>query len=97
MISTLVQHGILIQINSGSLLGVFGRRISSFAWELIDNGLVHFIASDAHNTRGRSFSLNAAWEEVYEQYGEDMAEKLFYTNPLNVLFAEKVEAVKSDK
>lgn len=93
LIEYLVGQGILVQINSGSLLGMFGERIHDFAWKLLEKGLVHFIASDAHNTRRRTFTLDAAWNEVYDRYGEDTAEKLFYTNPLRVIFSENVEPV----
>ena len=90
LISRLVNMGMLIQLNSGSLLGIFGGRVNTFSWELMDRELVHFIASDAHNTRRRTFNLDEVWEDVCERYDEDTAERLMYTNPLKVLTSEKV-------
>ena len=90
LISRLVNMGMLIQLNSGSLLGIFGGKVNTFAWELVEKRLVHFIASDAHSTRRRTFNLDKVWDEVCERYDEDTAEKLMYTNPLKVLAAEKV-------
>lgn len=90
LVSRLVNMGMLIQINSGSLLGIFGGKVNTFSWELMEKGLVHFIASDAHSTRSRTFNLDEVWDEVCDRYDEDTAEKLMYTNPLKVLTAEKV-------
>ena len=90
LVSRLVNMGMLIQINSGSLLGIFGGKVNTFAWELVEKKLVHFIASDAHSTRRRTFNLDEVWDEVCDRYDEDTAEKLMFTNPLKVLTAEKV-------
>ncbi len=49
----LVEHGLLLQINAGSLLGSFGRKSQDVARELFSKGCGHFIASDTHDTRKR--------------------------------------------
>ena len=46
------------------------------------NGLVHFVASDAHNTRGRPLRLQPAYEVVREQFGDLKARALFFDNPM---------------
>jgi len=43
---------------------------------------VHFVASDAHNVRGRPLKLQPAYDVVREQFGEEMARGLFVDNPL---------------
>jgi len=91
LIANLVAAGVLIQINSGSLLGIFGERIKSFSLELLERGLVHFIASDAHNTRRRTFSMDDAWDEVCRRFDEDTAELLMYHNPLKVIMSESID------
>jgi len=45
----LVAHGLLIQVNAGSLLGYFGGKSKETAELLHHNNCLHFIASDAHN------------------------------------------------
>jgi protein-tyrosine phosphatase len=90
-IARLVYNGVYMQVNSGSIIGRFGSNIARFASDLIDRGLVHFIGSDAHSTSKRGFNLEKARDYVEEQYGEDLTELLFYTNPRNVLFSEQIE------
>ena len=89
-IENLVDYGVLIQMNSGSILNNFGNSTCEFSSLLLKKRLVHFVASDAHSTRRRSFNLDRARDSIMEQCGEDYAEKLLYTNPLCVLFNEEI-------
>lgn len=65
----LVRVGALTQLTAGSLLGKFGKEIEQFSHQLIEANLVHFIASDAHNTSSRGFYLREAYERIKEMYG----------------------------
>jgi len=52
-IAALVAEGMLCSITAGSLVGRFGETPRSTALALADAGLVHNVASDAHNTGRR--------------------------------------------
>ena len=91
LISCLVDSGLLIQINSGSLLGLFGGKIQTFAWELLDHGLAHFVASDAHGMRHRTINLDSAWNEISTRYDEGLAELLLWENPRRIVTGEHIE------
>jgi protein-tyrosine phosphatase len=64
----LVLDGTLVSITAGSLSGRFGRSVQRFAIELLEEGLVHNVASDMHDlTRrapGISQHLRTAAEEL---------------------------------
>jgi protein-tyrosine phosphatase len=77
-----VRLGCFIQVTAGSLSGVFGPVAQKNAWRWIADGLVHFVASDAHNMRGRPLKLQPAFDLVREQFGEEKARALFFENPL---------------
>jgi protein-tyrosine phosphatase len=79
---TWVQHGCYVQVTGGSLTGGFGQGAQEDAWRWIGEGLVHFVASDAHNTRTRPLVLRAAYDAREAQYGKEKAEALFVDNPL---------------
>jgi protein-tyrosine phosphatase len=53
-LARLVDEGMLTSVTAGAFSGQFGRRVASFALELLRNGLVHDIASDAHDAQRRS-------------------------------------------
>jgi protein-tyrosine phosphatase len=49
----LVQAGMLTSITAGSLVGRFGEQVRRFAMRLLEEGLVHDVASDAHDRYAR--------------------------------------------
>jgi protein-tyrosine phosphatase len=77
-----VRTGNFVQVTGGSLTGVFGQGAQKDALRWIAQGVVHFVASDAHNMQGRPLRLQAAYQVVAEQFGEEMAHGLFQENPL---------------
>ncbi len=56
----LTAAGCLIQVNSTSITGGFGDDIMMCSHDLLENRLVHIIASDAHSARSRPPSLSLA-------------------------------------
>ncbi len=91
LLHNLVQHGMFVQINSGSLLGIHGKAISKISHEFIKRGLVHFVASDAHSCRGRSPVLSSAFNLIKESYGEELANRLFELNGEALLADDEVQ------
>lgn len=49
----LVDRGMLCSVTAGSMAGRFGRTVQRFARVLFERGLVHDVASDAHDSRRR--------------------------------------------
>jgi protein-tyrosine phosphatase len=80
------------QITTGSLLGTFGRKTQEFCRELVRKGLVHVLATDAHNVRGRPPILSDAVEELAPLVGEELAGKMTDEIPRALLRGEEVEA-----
>jgi protein-tyrosine phosphatase len=77
----LVARGCLLQVTAGSLTGAFGSQVQKFACSLVEQGLVHFVASDAHATRTRPPLLGAAFARVAEIAGEKAAIELCCNSP----------------
>ncbi len=80
-----VSGGGLMQVTGDSFSGRMGRRPRTTAFRLLDAGLFHFVASDAHDAVKRPPDLRAAWRTVSERLGEEAARRLFVYNPLRVL------------
>jgi len=76
-----VRRGCFVQVTGGALTGGFGMTAEQLALEWIGQGMVHFVASDAHNTRIRPLRLRPAYERVAHQFGEEKARALFQENP----------------
>lgn len=64
------------QITTGSLLGDFGESTQEFSEELMRKRLVHVIASDSHNTRGRRPEMSAAVRAAGRLVGDAYAARM---------------------
>jgi protein-tyrosine phosphatase len=60
----LVRKGALCSITSASISGVFGRAVRKYTLELFRGGLVHNVASDAHNVRRRPPDMGPGLREL---------------------------------
>lgn len=64
-----IDKGALAQLTAASYTGGFGKKIQKLSKQLIEANLVHFIASDAHNTGNRSFHMKEAYDLLAKEYG----------------------------
>lgn len=83
-----VAKGCYLQVTAQSVLGEFGRRAENTAQELMKRGLVHFVASDAHDCGHRPPRLDLAYARVARHWGEQTARRLFIENPAAALTGE---------
>jgi protein-tyrosine phosphatase len=81
----LVVLGALVQVNAGSLLAGHGPEAAEAARRFLELGLVHFIASDGHNTQSKAPRLAAAAEKAAALVGEENASALVTANPRAVI------------
>jgi protein-tyrosine phosphatase len=70
---SVVRLGAYGQITTGSVTGQFGSAIREFSEELLRKGLVHVLASDSHNLRGRPPVLSEALASIASLIGEPRA------------------------
>ena len=84
-IQRLVQAGVWMQITAGSLAGRFGRRPQSLAHRMLEEGCVHILATDAHDTQRRPPRLGEGRDLAAKRIGAEAAEHLVTTRPLGIL------------
>lgn len=75
-----VRGGAITQITAASITGEFGKAAFVATEELYQLGLVHTVASDAHNLDRRPPRLRAAYERAKEMWGAEAAERIFVEN-----------------
>jgi protein-tyrosine phosphatase len=86
-----VERGSLVQVTAGSLMGSFGRSAKAVATDLMNRNLVHFIASDAHDTKYRTPVLRDAYQYVEKTWSAALAETLFIHAPHAVIAGEEIQ------
>ncbi len=85
-----VDRGVLTQITSTSVTGLFGSKAQKAAWKFMENGMVHILASDGHSHKNRSPVLSKAWMQIQNRWGPEYANLLAYENPLAIINAQQV-------
>lgn len=92
IVGSLVDGGCLMQITAGSLLGEFGTQAQRFSEQWLREGLVHFVATDAHDTRNRRARMREAFERVAAIAGEEAARNVCSRWPAAVAEGREVPA-----
>lgn len=78
------ERGVVIQVNKGSVLGAFGHRAEDAARYLLDRGLVHVIASDAHSPERRTTDLEPVRRWAVDHLGRTYTKILLEDNPARI-------------
>lgn len=85
ILQPLLEQGALTQLTVGSLVGDFGSPSRQYARYLLKKGMVHFIASDAHDVLKRPPRFTTGFKEAAKILGRDMAQILVFDNPKRVI------------
>jgi protein-tyrosine phosphatase len=80
-----VSRGCLAQITATSYLGGFGRAAQHFTQTWLEQKLISFFASDAHDLKHRPPILSACYQKAAEALGEETADLLLRKNPEAVI------------
>ncbi len=80
-----VRGGAWIQLTSGAVTGRFGRRPKYWSERFLDDGLVHILATDAHETHHRRPLLAEGRHAAAQWVGADEAELLVMGRPRAII------------
>ncbi len=86
-----IEAGGLLQITAASLIGAFGASCQEIAELAVEEGLIHFIASDAHDTKHRPFGMRDAYDTICDMAGEQLADLVCSENPARVFEGDDVK------
>lgn len=86
-------NGVKLQINSGSLAGVYGRKVKHTAIKLVENGLGDIIASDTHSPDEADKSLSIGYSNIVKIAGKQRALEMCEMTPLLVTGAINREII----
>ena len=79
-----------LQMNKGSVLGNYGALARETVLKLLNEGLIDFVGSDAHNLRTRYPAMDESYNTVRHYFGDECARVIFEENPKRLLSGGKV-------
>lgn len=88
------RKGYVIQLNKGSVLGAFGYQVRNVAQWLLNGGLAHVIASDAHSASRRTPDMTRLRQQLSEICPEAYAQILLEENPSRLIRGENMVPVE---
>ena len=78
---SVAREGAWLQITAGSLTGRFGKAPRYWAERMLDEGVVHLLATDAHNLRSRPPLLSEGEAAAVRFVGSGEARRLVHDRP----------------
>lgn len=76
ILARLIKDGALAQVTAASVCGEFGSDLQANSLGLIEKGLIHIVASDAHHAEYRPFMSKEAFEIIENELGSFYVEKM---------------------
>lgn len=88
-----ISRGCLVQVTAQSYTGGFGTESMRSVERMLDLNMIHFVASDAHDTQHRPPILSSAYQKMAQERGKELADHVFTTNPEAVIQGKSLPAV----
>ena len=80
-----IENGCLVQIDAGSVIGVYGIEAKQFAKKVIKLNLAQFVASDAHCAEDYNDWYLSAYNQIKQWAGEEYAKQIFNENAKRII------------
>ena len=86
-----VEGGAIVQLTAMSLTGEFGKEVREVSLKMVQSGLVHFIATDAHSPNWRKPILSEGRKVLEDILDSNRAKAMVEDIPRKILNGETVE------
>jgi protein-tyrosine phosphatase len=90
MVRAFAGLGAVYQVNAASLVGEEGPGARDAAWKMIDEGLVDFVASDAHSVDRRPSLFGEARQMLQSRAGYSVMRRICVDNPAAVFRGDAI-------
>ena len=91
LVYDLVQKGVLMQANYGSIIGQYGEKAQFIVKTLLENNLIHFLGSDVHRQNTIYPKIPECLSEINSIIGEEKLQELTTENPKLALGNKRID------
>ena len=97
IIYDLIERGILMQANYGSVIGRYGKNAQHIVRKLLKNNMIHLMGSDVHRANSIYRDMPIILSELRKIIGDEKVEELTSLNPEHILKNEEIEVDEPQK
>ena len=97
LINDLIEKGVLMQANYGSILGQYGQKAQITVKKFLEANMIHFLGSDVHRQNTIYKRIPQALDEIRDIVGEQKLEELTTINPKLAVSNKKIEIDEPDE
>ena len=91
LIYDLIEKGVLMQANFGSILGIYGEKAQMIVRKFFESNMIHFLGTDVHRQNSIYPKVPEALVEITRIIGDEKVKELTKINPRLVLHNKKIE------
>lgn len=91
LVYDLIEKGVLMQANYGSILGQYGEKAEIIVKKFLEANMIHFLGSDVHRQNTIYKRIPQALDKIKDIVGEQKLEELTTINPKLVLGNKRIE------
>lgn len=97
LIYELIQKGVLMQANYGSVIGQYGTKAQIIVKRFLENNMIHFFGSDVHRKNTIYPEIPKIIKELNDLVGTKKVEELTTVNPKMILENKRIEIEEPHK
>ncbi len=87
-----INQGVLIQINSGSLMEHYGKTAKKTAEILLKHNMVHIVATDTHHAKNVTYDeIDSVKKQISKLVGFEHTDVLMSKNPRKIVHGEYID------
>lgn len=91
IVCELIQKGVLMQSNYGSIIGQYGKKAQALVKIFLRNNMIHFLGTDTHRPSTVYFNMEKILERLVKLIGKNKMDELSTVNPKLVLENKRIE------
>lgn len=91
LIYDLIQRGILMQANYGSIIGQYGKKAQMIVKKFYESNMIHFLGTDVHRPNTIYNRIPEILDELTDLIGEEKVYELTTKNPELAIKNKKIE------
>ena len=91
LVYDLIQSGVLMQANFGSVIGRYGEKAQIISKKLLENDMIHFLGSDVHKPGTIYPKINKSLNVIKSIIGNVKLMRLTTVNPMLALENKRIE------